>query len=96
MRAAEMSSAGQATQSRLVRHDFDSSSELARGSGRQGFRQHFATPSRRAAGPDICHARSCRVGSTPVRFFEALSTREIDWPKVTVALVDERFRATGP
>lgn len=30
-------------------------------------------------------------GSTPKAFFEALSTRDIDWPKVTVTLVDERF-----
>ena len=30
-------------------------------------------------------------GRTPVRFFEALARRGIDWPKVTVTLVDERF-----
>lgn len=30
-------------------------------------------------------------GSTPTRFFEVLSGRDIDWPKVTVTLVDERF-----
>ncbi len=30
-------------------------------------------------------------GSTPKAFFEALSTRPIDWPKVKVTLVDERF-----
>ncbi|SMF43868.1 6-phosphogluconolactonase [Xaviernesmea oryzae] len=30
-------------------------------------------------------------GSTPKRFFETLSTRDIDWSKVTVTLVDERF-----
>jgi 6-phosphogluconolactonase len=30
-------------------------------------------------------------GSTPKKFFEALSTRDIDWSKVTVTLVDERF-----
>lgn len=30
-------------------------------------------------------------GSTPVLFFETLSRRDIDWPKVTVTLVDERF-----
>ena len=30
-------------------------------------------------------------GSTPKRFFEALSTRDLDWPKVTITLVDERF-----
>jgi 6-phosphogluconolactonase len=30
-------------------------------------------------------------GSTPKRFFEALSTRDIAWEKVTITLVDERF-----
>lgn len=30
-------------------------------------------------------------GSTPKRFFEALSGKDIDWNKVTVVLVDERF-----
>lgn len=30
-------------------------------------------------------------GTTPGRFFEALSTRDIAWGKVTVTLVDERF-----
>jgi len=30
-------------------------------------------------------------GSTPKAFFEALSSRAIDWAKVTITLVDERF-----
>jgi 6-phosphogluconolactonase len=30
-------------------------------------------------------------GSTPKAFFDALSRRDIDWSKVTVTLVDERF-----
>jgi 6-phosphogluconolactonase len=30
-------------------------------------------------------------GSTPKRFFEALSSKDLDWTKVTVTLVDERF-----
>jgi len=30
-------------------------------------------------------------GSTPKAFFKALSTRDIDWAKVTVTLIDERF-----
>ena len=30
-------------------------------------------------------------GSTPKAFFKALATRDIDWSKVTVTLVDERF-----
>ncbi len=32
-------------------------------------------------------------GSTPKKFFEALATRDIDWSKVSVTLVDERFVA---
>ncbi|MEK9764854.1 MAG: 6-phosphogluconolactonase, partial [Thalassolituus sp.] len=30
-------------------------------------------------------------GSTPVRFFEELSTRKLDWSKVRITLVDERW-----
>jgi 6-phosphogluconolactonase len=30
-------------------------------------------------------------GSTPKAFFQELSTRDIDWRKVTITLVDERF-----
>lgn len=30
-------------------------------------------------------------GSTPKAFFKSLSTRDIDWAKVTITLVDERF-----
>ena len=30
-------------------------------------------------------------GSTPVPFFEALSTAQLDWPRVSVGLVDERW-----
>lgn len=30
-------------------------------------------------------------GSTPKKFFEALATRDIDWGKVSVMLIDERF-----
>lgn len=30
-------------------------------------------------------------GSTPKAFFKALSARDIDWAKVTITLVDERF-----
>jgi len=30
-------------------------------------------------------------GTTPVHLFKALSEAEIDWPKVTITLVDERF-----
>lgn len=34
-------------------------------------------------------------GSTPPLFLRALSRRQIDWEKVTVTLVDERFVAAG-
>ncbi|MBQ0731986.1 MAG: 6-phosphogluconolactonase [Oleispira antarctica] len=33
-------------------------------------------------------------GTTPVEFFEQLSQQELDWAKVTVILVDERWLAT--
>ena len=34
-------------------------------------------------------------GKTPVKFFEALSRQIIDWYRVTITLVDERFVETG-
>lgn len=34
-------------------------------------------------------------GNTPVRFFERLSQADIDWKRVTVILVDERFVPSG-
>lgn len=34
-------------------------------------------------------------GNTPKRFFEALSHAAIDWPKVTLTLVDERWAPRG-
>ncbi len=30
-------------------------------------------------------------GTTPVRFFQALSTRELDWRRVSITLVDDRW-----
>ena len=65
MRAAEMSSAGQATQSRLVRPRPSTRHPSLPRLWPTGFRQHFATPSRRDG-----HATPspCRRGSTPVRF----------------------------
>ncbi|MCV9962871.1 6-phosphogluconolactonase [Pararhizobium sp. BT-229] len=44
-----------------------------------------------AARDEACIAFS--GGSTPKAFFKALSGKAIDWPKVTVTLVDERFVA---
>jgi 6-phosphogluconolactonase len=34
-------------------------------------------------------------GSTPVRFFEELSGRKIEWPRITVTLADERMVPEG-
>src|SRR5690606_23204711 len=34
-------------------------------------------------------------GTTPQRFFHALSRQALEWPKVTVTLVDERFVPEG-
>ncbi|GIR12476.1 MAG: hypothetical protein CM15mP23_10510 [Cryomorphaceae bacterium] len=33
-------------------------------------------------------------GSTPKKLFEILSNKEIDWKKVSIGLIDERFVAT--
>jgi len=81
-----MISPRQETRSRPVRHDFGSSSELAE-----------ALADRVSASlADAIAARGHATlavsgGSTPVRFFEALSAKKIDWSNVTMTLVDERF-----
>lgn len=52
-----------------------------------------AVAARLAAGISERGAASLAVsgGTTPKAFFKALSTREIDWSKVVITLVDERF-----
>lgn len=44
------------------------------------------------------HGRASLVvsgGRSPIAFFEALSTRELDWSKVQISLADERWVPTG-
>lgn len=43
------------------------------------------------------HGKACMAvsgGSTPVQFFQQLSQQELDWSKVTITLVDERWIPT--
>jgi 6-phosphogluconolactonase len=40
---------------------------------------------------DASAALAVSGGQTPVRFFKALSTKTLDWQRVTVTLVDERW-----
>ena len=65
---------------------FDTSDELARWLAREvAARLSAAIGSRGRA------LLAVSGGSTPVRFFRALSSAEIDWHKVWVTLADERF-----
>lgn len=52
-----------------------------------------AVSAKLAAAIEVRGAASIAVsgGTTPKAFFRALSRRELDWTKVTVTLVDERF-----
>lgn len=71
---------------RLVRHDFASHSELA-----QALAERVAEALQEAITTRGHATLAVSGGSTPVRFFEALSGKKIDWSKVMVTLVDERF-----
>ncbi|MDK1384404.1 6-phosphogluconolactonase [Sinorhizobium sp. 8-89] len=69
-----------------ILHTFENGTALAEGLA-------DAVRARLAAAIDARGAASIAVsgGSTPKAFFQALSQRELDWAKVTVTLVDERF-----
>jgi 6-phosphogluconolactonase len=65
---------------------FDSREDLAQAlAGDVAGRLRAAIESRGAA------TLAVSGGSTPKRFFQVLSETDLDWPKVTVVLVDERF-----
>lgn len=65
---------------------FDSREELAQAlAGDVTARLQAAIASRGAA------TLAVSGGSTPKRFFQVLADADIDWPKMTVVLVDERF-----
>ncbi|MBP1885986.1 6-phosphogluconolactonase [Sinorhizobium mexicanum] len=67
-------------------HTFENGTALAEGLA-------DAVSAKLAAAIEARGAASIAVsgGSTPKAFFQALSRRELDWTKVTVTLVDERF-----
>ncbi|VAW19659.1 6-phosphogluconolactonase, eukaryotic type [hydrothermal vent metagenome] len=71
----------------FTRHDFTDKQALARALAE-------AVGANLKSGIDECGTACLAVsgGSTPVRFFEALSTRDdIEWEKIIVTLVDERW-----
>lgn len=67
-------------------HEFADATALA-----EGLADTVATALRTAIAERGKATIAVSGGSTPKQFFKALSTRAIDWPKVTVTLVDERF-----
>lgn len=67
-------------------HEFADAAALA-----EGLADTVATALRTAIAERGSATLAVSGGSTPSRFFNALSSRAIDWPKVTVTLVDERF-----
>jgi len=73
-------------EARLRRHGFASPLELA-----EALAEKVAETLGQAIAARGHATLAVSGGSTPVRFFEALSAKKIDWTKVTVTLVDERF-----
>ncbi|WP_426229052.1 6-phosphogluconolactonase [Pararhizobium sp. DWP3-4] len=69
-------------------HVFDNGTALA-----DGLAQAVATALSAAIAARGEASIAVSGGSTPKAFFKALSGKAIDWPKVTVTLVDERFVA---
>lgn len=70
----------------MTRHDFDSPQDLAAALAQAVADQLRAGLAARGA---ACLALS--GGRTPGRFFAALARQELDWSKVSVTLVDERW-----
>lgn len=69
-----------------ARHDFSNRADLARAlADRVASRLSDAIARRGSA------LLAVSGGSTPALFFHELSARDIDWKKVTVTLIDERF-----
>ncbi|GGF65507.1 6-phosphogluconolactonase [Azorhizobium oxalatiphilum] len=52
---------------------------------------HVAEALRRRIASDGAASLAVSGGRTPIRFFEALSGAPLDWDKITVTLVDERW-----
>ena len=67
-------------------HSFDTGSALA-----EGLADRVANALSAAVAARGEASLAVSGGSTPKAFFEALSSRPLDWPKIKVTLVDERF-----
>lgn len=68
------------------RHQFENSDELA-----QGLATRIARQLRWGIKHNGVASLAVSGGSTPKRFFRALSEKELEWDKVTITLVDERW-----
>lgn len=77
---------GEKATGRLLKREFDSPAELA-----AALADAVAEVLNAAIAARGHATLAVSGGSTPKRFLEALSGRDIDWPKITVTLVDERF-----
>ena len=71
-----------------VQHDFDDSASLA-----QALADAVAGDLKSALAARGTALLAVSGGRTPVHFFHALSQRKLDWSKVVVTLVDERWVA---
>ena len=69
----------------LERHEFADGAELA-----QGFADWSANLLRNAIAARGAALLAVSGGVTPLRYFLALSKRDLDWSRVSVTLVDER------
>lgn len=78
------------TSKRIDRHEFSSRDDLAAALG-----DTVADELQKAIVARDHATLAVSGGTTPVRFFQALSEKELDWAKVTVTLVDERFVPPG-
>lgn len=76
--------------SKIVPHIFDGKAELA-----SGLADDVAKRLRDGIGANGRASIAVSGGSTPKVFFQKLSQQEIDWEKVTVIMVDERYVHPG-
>lgn len=75
-----------ATDDVMRRHLFDTREALA-----EALAEHVAEALSNGIAARGSASLAVSGGSTPGRFFDALSKRKLDWTKVAVTLVDERF-----
>jgi len=67
-------------------HDFPNGEALA-----EKLADHVARTLQARLDKDGAAALAVAGGTTPIRFFEILSARDLDWSKVTITLVDDRW-----